>query len=263
MEKKDIIYGINSVIEHIKSKKSLNKVYIAKEKRDKRVKEIIKLCKSYGIPYQFVEKRKILSLAEGKGSQGVIGVMTPFSYISLKELLEEKSKEKKSFILVLDKIEDPGNLGALIRTAACADISGIVIERYKSAPITSTVIKVSEGGINYVKIARAGSILNTIKILKDCGYTVIGTKVDGDVLYFEQKYPDKTALILGNEGKGLGQKTIEKCDYTVRIPISQKMESLNVSSSGAILMYEWVRQVYLDLGYDPKMRKNVVRSSKE
>ncbi len=242
MEKENLIYGINSVIEHIKTSKGLNKIYISRERKDKRTKEIIKLCKERGIPYQFVDKKKLLSLTEGKTHQGVVGVMTPFSYLGLKELLEKLSTQKRSFILILDKIEDPGNLGAIIRTAACAEISGIVIERYKSAPVTSTVIKVAEGGINHIPIARGGSIINMIKILKDYGYTVIGTKADGDFIYYEQKYPEKTALILGNEGRGLGQKTIEKCDYTIRIPISPKMESLNVSTSSAILIYEWVRQ---------------------
>lgn len=244
MEKENLIYGINAVLEHIKNNKNLNKVYILRERKDQRIREIIKLCKSNGIPYQFVDKKKLSSLTEGKVHQGVIGIMTPFSYLSLKELLKKSENKKNVFILVLDKIEDPGNLGALIRTAACAGISGIVIERYKSSPVTSTVIKVSEGGINYVPIARTGSIMNTIKLLKEYGYTVIGTKADGDKIYFEQVYPEKTALILGNEGKGLGPKTLERCDYTIRIPISSAMESLNVSSSGAILIYEWVRQNY-------------------
>ena len=141
-----------------------------------------------------------------------------------------------------DEIEDPGNLGAIIRTAACAEIDGIIIGRYKSAPITPYTTKVSEGGINHIKIIRVGSIMNTIKLLKEYGYTVIGTKMNGNIPYFKQKYPLKTALILGNEGKGLGQKTIEKCDYTIQIPISSKMESLNVSSSASILIYEWIRQ---------------------
>ncbi len=244
MEKENLIYGINAVSEHIKNNKGLNKVYILRERKDQRIREIIKLCKSNGIPYQFVDRKKLFSLTEGKVHQGVIGIMTPFSYLSLKELLKRLENKKNAFILILDKIEDPGNLGALIRTAACAGISGIVIERYKSSPITSTVTKVAEGGINYVPIARTGSIINTIKLLKEYDYTVIGTEADGDEIYFEQKYPEKTALILGNEGKGLGQKTLERCDYTIRIPISSAMESLNVSSSGAILMYEWVRQNY-------------------
>ena len=242
MEKENLIYGINSIIEHIKTGKTLNKVYISREKGDKRVKEIIKLCKERGIPFQFVDRKKLLALTEGKVHQGVVGVMTPLSYLGLKELLEKVSTQERSFILVLDKIEDPGNLGAIVRTAACAEISGIVIERYKSAPITSTVIKVAEGGINHIPIARGGSIINMIKTLKDYGYTVIGTKADGDFVYYNQNYPKKTALILGNEGKGLGKKTIEKCDYTIRIPISPKMESLNVSASSAVLIYEWIRQ---------------------
>ncbi len=242
MEKEDIIFGINAVFEHLKNKKTLNKIYISRGKGDKRIKDIIKLCKEQGVPYQFVDQNKLSSLTEGKRHQGVVGIMTPFSYLSLKELLESLSQEKESLLLLLDKIEDPGNLGAIIRTAACAEISGIIIERYKSSPITSTVIKVSEGGVNHVPIARTGSIMNTIKTLKDYGYTVIGTQMDGDIIYYKELYPQKTALILGNEGKGLGKKTIEKCDYTVKIPISPKMESLNVSVSAAILIYEWVRQ---------------------
>ncbi len=242
MEKEDLIFGINAIFEHLKNKKTLNKVFISRQRKDKRIKEIIKLCKEKGVPYQFVDKTKLSSIAKGEKHQGVIGIMTPFYYLGLKELLEKLSQKKESFLLVLDKIEDPGNLGAIIRTAACAEISGIIIERYKSSPITSTVIRVSEGGINHVPIARTGSIMNTIKTLKDYGYTVIGTKMDGDIPYYKEAYPKKTALILGNEGKGLGKKTIEKCDYTLKIPISPKMDSLNVSASAAILIYEWVRQ---------------------
>ncbi len=189
------------------------------------------------------DKKEMEKLANNKNYQGVIAFVPPFSYCEIEDILEfAKEKKEDPFILILDGIEDPHNLGAIVRTAETAGVHGIIIPKRRSASVNSTVAKVSSGAVEYMKIARVTNITDAIDKLKKEGLWICGTDINTDKYYYEQDLTGSLAIVIGNEGKGISEKVKKNCDFLVKIPMMGKVTSLNASVSTGIIIYEALKQ---------------------
>lgn len=237
------IEGRNAVIELLKSEKPINKIYILKGEIQGSINEIIKLAKRNKNVIVEVDKNKLDSLSETKHHQGVIAFVSPVEYKELDDifaLAEEKNEDP--FIVIADEIEDPHNLGALIRSAECAGCHGVIIPKRRAVGVTEIVVKTSVGATQYVPVVRVNNINETIRTLKDRGVWVVGTDGNADKLYYEQDLTGPIAIIIGSEGRGMNSLTMKNCDYLVKIPMMGKITSLNASVSGGIVMFEALKQ---------------------
>ncbi len=240
-EYEDLVYGRNAVLELLKSDKDINKIFIEKGEKHGSINEIIARAKESKIVLVEVEKSKLDMMAEN--NQGVVAVIPPFNYSEIEDILAyAKEKEEDPFVLILDGIEDPHNLGAIIRTAETAGVHGIIIPKRRSALVNSTVTKVSAGATSYVKIARVNNITDTIKELKEAGLWIMGTDGSADKYYYEQDLTGPLGIIIGSEGFGMGKLVKENADVLLKIPMKGKITSLNASVSAGIVVYEAVRQ---------------------
>lgn len=175
--------------------------------------------------------------------QGVIAIVPPYEYCEIEDILEAANdKNEDPFVLVLDGIEDPHNLGSIIRTAETAGVHGVIIPKRRAALVNSTVNKVSAGAVEHMKVARVTNISESIGKLKKQGLWVCGTDINTDKYYYNQDLTGPLAIVIGNEGKGISKKVLEKCDFLVKIPMRGKVTSLNASVSAGIIMYEVVKQ---------------------
>lgn len=237
------VEGRNAVIELLKSDKTINKIMIAKGEKQGSIYEIIKLAKEKRIVITEVDKAKLDTISETKHHQGVIAFASPIEYKTLDDILEiAKSKNEDPFILIADEIEDPHNLGALIRTAEIAGCHGLVIPKRRSALVTEVVTKVSCGATEYLPIARVNNINEAVRDLKENGVWVVGTDGSADKLYYEQDFRGPIAIIIGSEGRGMNKLTMKSCDFLVKIPMFGHITSLNASVSGGIVLFEAVKQ---------------------
>lgn len=237
------IEGRNAVIELLKSEKPINKIYILKGERQGSINEIIKLAKRNKNVIVEVDKNKLDALSETKHHQGVIAFVSPVEYKELDDifaLAEERNEDP--FIVIADEIEDPHNLGALIRSAECAGCHGVIIPKRRAVGVTEIVVKTSVGATQYVPVVRVNNINETIRTLKDRGVWVVGTDGNADKLYYEQDLTGPIAIIIGSEGRGMNSLTMKNCDYLVKIPMMGKITSLNASVSGGIVMFEALKQ---------------------
>jgi 23S rRNA (guanosine2251-2'-O)-methyltransferase len=237
------VEGRNAVIELLKSNRTVNKLLITKGDRQGSINEIIKLAKNKNIIISEVDKNKLDSISETKHHQGVIAYVSPIEYKDIDYILEyAKSKNEDPFIIIADEIEDPHNLGALIRTAEIAGCHGLIIPKRRAVAVTEVVSRVSVGATEYLPIARVNNINETIKELKDKGMWIIGTDSNADDLYYEKDLTGPIAIIIGSEGRGMNRLTKENCDMLVKIPQMGKITSLNASVSGGIIMFEALKQ---------------------
>lgn len=242
-EYNDKIEGRNSVIELLKAGKDINKLYIQKGERKGSILEIIKLAKQNKIIMSEIEKTKLDQMSETKNHQGVIAIVPPYEYADVDDILDAaKKKNEDPFIIILDEIEDPHNLGSIIRTAECAGAHGIIIPKRRSALVNSTVVKTSAGATSYMKVARVNNLNETIEYLKEHNVWVYGTDMLGSSYYDEQDYKGGVAIVVGSEGEGMVRLIKEKCDFLIKIPMKGKINSLNASVSAAIVMYEVMKQ---------------------
>jgi 23S rRNA (guanosine2251-2'-O)-methyltransferase len=236
-----LIYGKNPVKEAILSGVTINKIYAKADSKD--VYDIIKLAKDNKIVVVESDKYKLDDMVEGKNSQGLVASVTDFEYSSIDDLLEvAKSKNEEPFLIILDKIEDPHNLGAIIRTAECMGVHGIIIQKRNACQVTDTVEKVSAGAISYIKVARVTNITESIRDLKQKGVWIYGLDMDGASNLYDTKIEGSIGLVIGNEGQGISRLVRENCDVIVKIPMVGNINSLNASVSTAISIYEVVRQ---------------------
>lgn len=243
LEYEDQIEGRNSVIEYLKSGKDINKLFIEEGERHGSINEILHLAKEKRIVIVEVNKNKMKTMAKTENPQGVIAIVPPFDYVDVDDILEEAKKKKENpFIIICDGIEDPHNLGAIIRTAETAGAHGVIIPKRRSASVNSTVNKTSAGACNFMKIARVNNLNDTIRYLKEKDIWIYGADMDGKKYYYDEDFKGNIAIIIGSEGFGMERMVKENCDFLVKIPMKGNVSSLNASTSAGIIMYEVVKQ---------------------
>lgn len=239
----DQIEGRNAVIELLESGKDINKIYISKGDKTGSINKIIAMAKEQKVVLVEKDKNQMEKMAQTDNFQGVIAIVPPFEYCEVEDILDyAKEKEENPFILILDGIEDTHNLGAIIRTAETAGVHGIIIPKRRSASVNSTVAKVACGAVEYMKIARVNNINECINKLKDAGIWICGTDVNAKDYYFNQDLKGPLGIVIGNEGKGIGELVKKNCDFLVKIPVMGKVQSLNASVSTGIIVYAAVEQ---------------------
>ena len=239
----DQIEGRNSVIELLESKKDINKIFVTKGERHGSINKILAMAKERNVIIVEKDKKQMAQMAQTPNHQGVIAIVPPFEYCEIEDILENaKIKNEDPFVLILDGIEDPHNLGSIIRTAETAGVHGIIIPKRRAASVNSTVSKVSAGAVEHIKIARVTNISDSIQKLKDNGLWICGTDIDAKNYYYDQDLKGPLGIVIGNEGQGMSEKVKKNCDFLVKIPMKGKVTSLNASVSTGILVYEAVKQ---------------------
>ena len=241
-EYNDQVEGRNAVLELIESGRDINKILVANGEKHGSIHKILAIAKEIKIIVTEIEKNKLNQIAQTPNNQGVIAIVPPYDYCEVEDILDEaKRKNEKPFILILDGIEDPHNLGSIIRTAETAGVHGIIIPKRRAASVNSTVSKVSAGAVEYMKIARVNNINETIRYLKEQDVWICGTDMDTDTIYTKQDYKMPIAIVIGSEGFGMSRLVKENCDFLVKIPMKGRITSLNASVSAGIIMYEVVK----------------------
>ena len=238
----ELVYGKQPVLEALSSGLAIEKILVLHGTRASTVDAVRRLAKQKGIPVVETGADRFREITTEEHTQGVIALVSAKTYVEPEELLSiaEKKKEKP-FLLILDEIEDPHNLGALIRSAECAGIHGVILPKHHSATVNETVAKTSAGASAHMPVARVTNIAQTLDQLKENGLWVIGSDGDGDRSYYDVDYRGPIALVVGNEGKGIRRLVKEKCDFLVKIPLHGRIDSLNASVACALLMFEAVR----------------------
>ncbi len=242
-EYEDQIEGRNSVLELLNSDRDINKIIILKGEHHGSINKILAIAKDKKIIVTEVEKVKFNQISKQVNNQGVIAIVPPFEYSEIDDILDlAKTRNEEPFVIILDGIEDPHNLGSIIRTAETAGVHGIIIPKRRAASVNSTVSKVSAGAVEYMKVARVNNINDAIKELKENGLWIIGTDMDTNTLYYKQDYRGAIGIVIGSEGFGMSRLVKENCDFLVKIPMKGNITSLNASVSAGIVIYEAVKQ---------------------
>ena len=239
----DQVEGRNAVIELLESKKDINKIYVTKGEKNGSIGKIIAMAKEEKVIVVEKDRRQMEEMAQSENFQGVIAIVPPFEYCEVEDILQyAEEREENPFVLILDGIEDTHNLGAIIRTAETAGVHGIIIPKRRAAMVNATVSKVACGAVEYMKIARVNNINESINKLKQAGLWICGTSLDTEKYYFNQDLTGPLGIVIGNEGKGMGELTTKNCDFLVKIPMMGKIESLNASVSTGIILFEALKQ---------------------
>lgn len=237
------IYGRKPVLEAIKSDAELEVIYISYGQHGEIISQIFSAAKKRGIKISQLSTSKFELLSEGSNAQGVIALKVTQKYFDLGELIDSAKNSSPPLLLLLDSIQDPHNLGAILRTAECAGVDGVIVTTNQSTPITDTVEKISAGAVSHLKICKVNNLVQTIQQLKKEGYWIAGSHLSTESKNFtEQDYKMPIALIVGNEEKGIRKLVAENCDFLVKIPMKGKIDSLNVSVAAGILLFEINRQ---------------------
>ena len=234
------IEGRNSVYELLKTDKEIDKILVQKDLKDQASKRLINLIKSRRIKIQVADKRVIDKESESGRSQGFIALVSDYKYFDIEDIIAAAA-DKDGFIVVLDGITDPHNLGSIIRVCECAGVDGIIIGKDRCVSVTDTVMRVSEGALNHVKVARVTNVNNAITTLKENGYWVYGAELGGEEMY-SADLTGKIVLVIGGEDSGVRQLTKKNCDKIIAAPMFGKVNSLNASVACGVVVYEAVRQ---------------------
>lgn len=236
------IYGINPVYEALNAKDVIiTEIIVKSGKENKRINKVIEIAGKKNIPVSYRE-RKELDSEFNVNHQGIVAKISKFNYKDFDDLLSGIKDKRHAKLLFLDCIEDPQNLGALIRSACAFGFDGVVILEHKSADVTASVIKASAGTVFHVPVSRVNNLVTAINDAKDAGFWSVGTALHADRFIHDVDMDMKVALVIGNEEKGIRELVAKNCDFLVKIPISEKVNSLNASAAGACAMYEIVRQ---------------------
>ncbi len=241
----DLLVGRNAVSEALRSQRSLNKLLVQDGAHGGSLAELLALAKAKAVPVEFVKAERLDKLAPGMRHQGVLALAAPIAFQTLDDVFAKAAaKGEPPFLLLLDELQDPQNVGALIRTADAAGVHGVLMPRRRSCPLNAVVAKISAGAVEYVPVVQIGNIAQAMEELKERGCWVVGADMDG-VDFYAANMTGPIVLVIGAEGKGLGRLVKQKCDDIVSLPMHGGVNSLNASNAGAILMYEVVRQRHL------------------
>lgn len=237
------IIGKNPVTEALRSGRSINKLFIHDQLNPKTQQQLAGLAKEAGVIVKKVPKKKLDQLVDGAQHQGIVASVAAYKYFELDDLFNRaKEREEDPFFIILDEIEDPHNLGSILRTADASGCHGVIIPKRRAVGLTATVAKTSAGAIEYVPVVRVTNIAKTIDELKERHVWVVGTEAEADKDYRELEGDLPLALVIGNEGKGMSRLVREKCDWTVKLGMKGNVSSLNASVAGSLLMYEVFRK---------------------
>lgn len=238
----EFIIGKNPVLEALKSERDINKIWIAEGSQKGQMSQVIGLAREKGILVQFVPKKKIDQMVEGI-HQGVIASIAAYKYAQLDDLFASaKARGEEPFFLLLDELEDPHNLGSIMRTADAVGAHGIIIPKRRAVGLTATVAKASTGAIEHIPVVRITNMAQTIDELKERGVWIVGTDAKGKDDYRDMDGSMPIGLVIGSEGKGIGRLIRDKCDFLIRLPMSGNVTSLNASVAASLLMYEVYRK---------------------
>lgn len=235
-----VTYGRNSVMEFLRAGK-VRQIYLKSGRHDERLQEILEEAKSRAVPIKEVEEEELDSMSGGVVHQGIAALLFPYEYQDMNAVIKKWEGKDPIFIL-FDGVEDVRNLGAIVRTAECAGAACVLLPNHKSSPVTAAAMKTAAGAFAYLPVCRIGNIQQTLKYLKEKGFWVVGTDMDGESLYYEANLKGPLVIVMGAEGKGMSPLTRRMCDFCVRIPMKGKVSSLNVSVAAALLLYEAVKQ---------------------
>lgn len=239
----EYIAGKHSVLEALRSGRTIHKLWIAEQAQKHHVGPILAEAKKNGIVAQFADKRKLDQMVQDVPHQGIVAQVAAYQYYEVEDLLARaREREETPLLLILDEIEDPHNLGSILRTADCAGVHGVIIPKRRSAGLTATVSKTSAGAVEYVPVARVTNIAQTIELLKEQGVWIAGSDVEASQSVYASDFKLPLAIVIGNESKGMGRLIKEKCDFLVKLPMHGQINSLNASVAASLLMYEAVRQ---------------------
>lgn len=239
----DVLLGINSVLEALQAGRKIKVIRIARNQSDRRLQQILRLAEDRRIEVIEVDRKVLDRIASSGSHQGVVAEAEPYRYYSLEDILNQAAAEgEEPLLLLLDGIEDPQNLGAIIRTAEGLGAHGAVIPRHGACPVTPAVARASAGASEHLKVAVVTNLVSTMKELKERGMWIVGTDSRAAVSCYDMIYPSSIALVVGGEGKGIRRLVKENCDYMVSIPMRGRVNSLNASVSAAIVLAEIVRQ---------------------
>ena len=234
----DIIFGRAPVLEALKNSHPIDKIIIKSGPYAKSLIPVIDEAKKRNIVIQQADGARLDRMANGENHQGVIAMISAYSYVSVNDIISGKDN---AFVIICDKITDPHNLGAIIRTANCVGADGVIIPKRDSAGVNSVVMKTSAGAVEYTPVAKVTNLASTIDELKERGFWITAADMDGQSMY-DIDFKGKIAIVVGSEGKGVSRLVREKCDFIAQIPMYGEINSLNASVSAAVLMYEAVRQ---------------------
>ena len=238
----EMIIGKNPVLEALQSGRPINKIIISDQLNKNTERELHQMAKKANTIIQKAPKKRIDQLSKGR-HQGIIAYVTAYDYATIEEIVENaRRKEQLPFIIILDEIEDPHNLGAILRTADATGVHGVIIPKRRAVGLTETVAKTSAGAIEHIPVARVTNIAKTIDELKEQNIWVVGTDEEGSKDYRTLDGDTAIALVIGNEGKGISRLVKEKCDWTIHLPMEGSIPSLNASVAAGILMYEIYRE---------------------
>jgi len=233
------IYGVHSIFEALTAgNPPIERIYVGRETKSPKLQEVIELAAQRSVPVRREDRNVLERMAPGVSHQGIIALCGEFRY-SPEEIL---FRAESPFIVVLDGVEDPHNLGAVIRTAEAGNVSGIVVPERHSAPLSDTVAKASAGALAHVPVVRTGNLVSFLDQIKKKGVWVVGVDASGEKLWTEFDYTGPIALVFGGEHRGLRRLVREHCDAVVRLPMLGKIESLNISVTAGVVLYEVVRQ---------------------
>ena len=242
MENNEWIIGKNPVLEALRAERDINKIWIAEGSNKGQIQQVIGLAKQAGVIVQYVPKQKLDHTVSGN-HQGVAASVAAYQYAEVEDLFDKAAaKNEDPFFLILDEIEDPHNLGSILRTADAAGVHGVIIPKRRAVGLTAAVAKASTGAIEHVPVARVTNLARTMEELKEKGIWIVGTDASGkqDFRQMDAKMP--LAIVIGSEGKGIGRLISEKCDFLIRLPMVGKVTSLNASVAASLLMYEVYRK---------------------
>src|SRR5579859_4053834 len=240
----DKLTGIHAVKEALEAQRPIDRIAIARGRQDTRIEEIVQLARKQGIPVRFEDRGQLDRLANSKDHQGVVAVAAARTAATLEDVLANanSSNAQKGLIVLLDGVEVPHNLGAIVRTALAAGAHGVVIPERRAAGLTDTVARSSAGALAHLPVAKVTNLARAMEELKEAGYWLVGLDERGDKSYSEVDYTTATGIVMGSEGSGLHELTRKRCDFVVSLPTTGPVKSLNVSVAAGVVLFEAVRQ---------------------